>query len=51
LEASSPTDRELLATVMPTALSQALLSLAGLDDGSPDALASIDRMDAALARW
>ena len=50
LDASSPTDRAWLATVMPTAISQALLSLSSTDDGSDEAMSAIVRMDAALAR-
>ena len=51
LEASSPVDRAAVAVVMPTALAQALLELAGMDEGSPEARASVARMDAALLRW
>ena len=51
LEVTSPTDRAAVPTVMPTALTQALLSLSDHEDGSPEAAAAIARMDAALARW
>jgi hypothetical protein len=51
LDASSPQDRAAVPTVMPTALTQALLSLAGTDDGSAEASSSIARIEAALSRW
>jgi hypothetical protein len=50
LDASSATDRACLVTAMPTAISQALLSLADLADGAPESAASIARMDAAIER-
>ena len=51
LDASSPTDRDGVATVMTTAVTQALLSLADTEDGSVEAVASIVRIDAALERF
>ena len=51
LDTSTPVDRQAIPAVLPAALSQALLSLAGTDVGSPEAGASLARMDAALARW
>ena len=51
LAASSPADRAGVPTVMPTAVAQALLSLGGTEDGSPEAAASIVRIEAALERF
>ena len=51
IEASSPADRAGLATVAPTAVSQALLSLADAPPGGREAAASIARIDAAVSRW
>ena len=51
LGASSATDRAGVPVVMATALTQAFLSLADLEDGSPEASASIARIEEAGRRW
>lgn len=49
--ASSPAARAGEAGVLGAALAQALLSLAGMEDGSDDAAAAIVRIEAACTRW
>lgn len=51
LSASTPIDRAAVPTVMPTAVTQALLSLADLEDRSTAARSALVRIEAALERW
>jgi hypothetical protein len=48
---ADPNDRDGLAVVGPTAISQAILSLSDLPDGGAEAAAAVRRIEAAVERW